>query len=566
MHHWWLSTSDDPMNRWTFANWCLLRRAAPGEWYGRTVVVMIIGLLIFGATFRAGIDRDMDRLVSMEGYGRILNAIAAVMTEERFHQGGYALSNCIHDELERRGFTINPEIVKRAGARIPQNLRAPFLDKLLEDMQHDLSKLSDDCGIAIRGLGGDDVGYVDFAKIAFFLFGLHIRAFYYLFFWIYGLILFVALIERHRDPMGQIILLSAAGLVYVSCYYSDFLLLPEPGGSGNMLNPRFMPVLALVPGIHLLLMLVDKAAPNWWRVAIVVFQSGVIFLAVHIRLSAIWWVPALLLAAVVLFLLSLKDSKGSAEGWRPVAAQWPALVSLVVILGGLKAVGWSLHPVYREGGWVSYHTVWHAIYSSLQFHPKYREKYGAYYEGKSWDEMPYAGALAYLKEHPEEDKPELFIVGRSLKYSALERLTRLAFFEFLRRDPWYVFETFVIVKGKMIWNTIVDATVTEWNRGGLKARLLLFLIISLIGGMATQRLVELKRLSRLATVVTIGAVSSLSIPFLTLVEAQMMTEEIMAIQMAGVLLLSLAAAHLIRATGRYRFSDSESSMVTRPAE
>jgi hypothetical protein len=169
-------------------------------------------------------------------------------------------------------------------------------------------------------------------------------------------------------------------------------------------------------------------------------------------------------------LLSLKGSKGSAEGWwslayRGLIAQWPALVSVVVILGGLKAVGWSLHPTYREGGWVAYHTVWHAIYYSLQLHPKYVEKYGAYHDGKSGDEMPQAGALAYLKEHPEEDKPELFIARRSLKPNAMERLDRLAFFEFLRRDPWFVFETFV-VKENMIRNTIVEATVTEWNRAG----------------------------------------------------------------------------------------------------
>src|ERR1700730_4085623 len=94
-------------------------------------------------------------------------------------------------------------------------------------------------------------------------------------------------------------------------------------------------------------------------------------------------------------------------------------------------------------------------------------------------------------------------------------------------------------------------------------RLLFFLIIALIGGMAAQRLVELKRLSRLATVVTIGAVSSLSIPMLSLVTPQTMTEESMAIQMAAVLLLSLAAAHLIRATVRNRFANSESAMLAR---
>ena len=521
------------------------------------VTIAMVALLIFGATFRAGIDRGMDQMVSSEGYGRILNAISAVMTEQRFRQGGYALSNCIHDELERRGLTSDHEITKRIGVSFPQNLRAPFLDKVLQDMERDLPKLPDQCAYAIRGLGADDVGYVDFAKLAFYLFGLHIRAFYYLFFLIYGLSLLVGLTERHRDLMGQVILLSAAGLVYFSCYYSNFLLLAEPRGSGNMLNPRFMPVLALIPGIHLLLMLVDKAAPNWWRAAIVVFQSGVIFFAIHIRASAIWWIPVLLLAAVVLFLLTLKGGKGRPEGWRAAAyrglvVQWPAWVAIAVILASLKLVVWSLHPVYREGGWLSSHALWHSIYYSLQFHPGYVEKYGAYHEGKDGDEMPIAGALAYLREHPEEDKPELFIAGRSLKYSAMERLVQLAFFEFLRRDPWFVFETFVIVKPKFIWNTIVDATVIEWKHARWRACLLLFLAIALIGGMAARQPVEMERLSRLAAVFTLGALTSFFIPLLTLVYAQVMTEEIMAIQMAGVLLFGLAAAHFMRGAARYR--------------
>ena len=84
--------------------------------------------------------------------------------------------------------------------------------------------------------------------------------------------------------------------------------------------------------------------------------------------------------------------------------------------------------------------------------------------------------------------------------------------------------------------------------------------------MAAQRFVELQRLSRVATVVTVEAVSSLSIPLLTLVTPQTMTQEIMAIQMAAVLLLSLAAAHLIGATARYRFANSASAMATRAVE
>jgi hypothetical protein len=81
------------------------------------------------------------------------------------------------------------------------------------------------------------------------------------------------------------------------------------------------------------------------------------------------------------------------------------------------------------------------------------------------------------------------------------------------------------------WSLAYRGLIAQWPAlvSVGKARLLFFLIITLIGGMAARRLVELKRLSRLATVVTIGAVSSLSIPMLTLVTPQTMTEESMAI-------------------------------------
>jgi hypothetical protein len=174
------------------------------------------------------------------------------------------------------------------------------------------------------------------------------------------------------------------------------------------------------------------------------------------------------------------------------------------------------------------------------------EKYGAYHDNRSGDEMPYAAALAYLKAHPDLDKPDLFIAGtRSLKYDAMERLVRLASFEFLRRDPWFVLDTFLVVKGKFIGNNIVDTTVTEWRRADWKARGLLFLTIGLIGGIAASRRIEQQRLSRLATVVTIGALGSLAIPVLTVPYRETMSEGIMMSQIACVLLFSLAVAHPI---------------------
>jgi hypothetical protein len=564
------------MQSWTSWSYLALRgwRVASGA--SAPLLNIFFGLMaifIFGATFRAGIDRGMDQLVSQEGYGRVLNAIAAVMTEQRFGQGGYALSNCVHEGLFRRGFTRDPEISRQQGIDIPGNLHSALvLDKILQDMQRDLPKLAGDCGVGdqIRGLGGDDVGYVDFAKIAFLLFGLQIRALYYLFFLIYGLTLLCALIERSRDPLGQVVLLTVAGMIYVSCYYSDFLVTPEPAGSGNMLNPRFIPVLAVIPSIHILTMMVDKASPDWRRMAVVIFQSAVIFFAIHMRVSAIWWVPAIFAAAAALFLLSLKGSSAVPDRWRVVlhslTTQWPELIVLVVVFGGLKFVGWSLHPTYSQGGWVSYHTVWHAIYYSLQLHPQYAEKYGADHQGKSGDEMPHAGALAYLKRHPEEDKPELFFAGtRSLKYAALEHLDRLAFIEFVQHDPWFVIETFAVVKGKMIWGTLTDEIKAEWSNASGTAKFLLALAIITLGLMTAGNAALFQKLMRLGVVASIGAIVSLTVPVLTIITPPTMTEQIMAIEIAIILLVSLVTAYVLRAAIGY-FAGSKPAYARKPAD
>ena len=433
------------------------------------VAITIVALLIFGATFRSGIERGMDQLISWADYGRVLYSVTTAMTEERLGIGGYALNECIFAEFEKRGFTGDPEAAKRVGVTVPLNFRAPFFDKMLADVEAASAKLPDYCRRAIRGIGGDDLGYVDFVKIAFLLFGQHVRAFYYLFFLIYGLTIFCALIERQSDHTGQLVIVAVAVLVYISCYYSDFLLAPEPDGLGNMLSPRFMPVLALVPGTHLLLVLVDQAPPkSWWQLAIVIFQSVVVFFAIHIRAPAAWWVAACLLAALVMGVLALKAARskgkmGTQATCQAIAAQWPVLTALLVVLVGTNAVALSLHPEYRRGGWLQHHTMWHSIYASLQLHPQYIEKYDAYHAGQRGDPMPVAAAMAYLREHPEEDRPDIYIAGKSLKYAEMERLVRLAFFEFVRRDPWFVFETFFVIKPKLIVDSIATETKVEWE-------------------------------------------------------------------------------------------------------
>ena len=371
---------------------------------------------------------------------------------------------------------------------------------------------------------------------------------------IYGLTFLCALLERHKDRAGQIVLIAVAGLIYGGCYYSDLLLLPEPGGSANMLNVRFITVLALIPGTHLLLMLTDKAKFNWWRFVIVIVQSLAIFFVIHVRSSASWWIFAFALSAVILGAIQLTDSKKT-DGWRrtavqSVAAQWPAITPTLIVLAGMTAISLSLHPVYRQGGWLQHHALWHSIYYSLQFHPQYIEKYDAYHDGKRGDSMPVAGAMAYLKHHPEEDSPDLYLSGKSLKYSAMERLVRLALFDLVRSDPRFVLETFFFVKTNMVKDAIIDETTLEFHHAGWIGRLLSLITMLLFVGTAACSFIDFQRLSRFVGVFTMGAIASLLVPLLTVPIAQVMTDQIIAIQISIALLMTLAVAYAVRASAQ----------------
>ena len=65
---------------------------------------------------------------------------------------------------------------------------------------------------------------------------------------------------------------------------------------------------------------------------------------------------------------------------------------------------------------------------------------------------------------------------------------------------------------------------------------------------------------------SLGAFASLLIPFLTVIGTHVLTEEIMAIQLAGWLLLCLGFAYAVRAAEPQHHPSSKGLMVASPAE
>jgi hypothetical protein len=224
-------------------------------------------------------------------------------------------------------------------------------------------------------------------------------------------------------------------------------------------------------------------------------------------------------------------------------------MSLLIVFGGLQIVSLSLHRSYKEGGWLQHHAVWHSIYFSLQFHPRFVEKYGAAHNGMVADEMPFAAALAYVKEHPQEDKPEIYLAPGVLKYSEMERVVRLALFQFLQRDPWFVVEAFAR-KGGHIVDILRRETRLAWSTPTWERIAFLFGLVA-IGMLASLSSEAFRRLWQFAVVFSLGAIASLAIPFLTVAYAPVMSEGVMATQITVLAWASVLVAVVALAIRRY---------------
>jgi hypothetical protein len=492
----------------------------------------------------------MDQSVGSQAWGRVATAIASVFTTAQQGVSGYPVSDCIFSELMKRGFTTNPAMLAPLELTAPDNLRAGHvLDRILQSTWRDLPVLPT---CPVRGFGADDIGYVDFARIAFWLFGVHIRAFYYLFFLIFGATLCLAVLERRNDRPGQIFLLATAALFYAVCFHTTQLSY-EGLGHGNMLNPRFIVVFGLVPTLHLLLIAAERPPLTLSRLSVVAAQAVVVFFALHVRGTGAWYVAALGIAALATVAFG---GSGEREGRRSLKwierlrSAWPSLLAIGIVIAGTSVVSLSLHPVYRQQGWLQHHALWHSIYYSLQYHPRFVERFGAMHNYADGDNMPHQGAAAYLRAHPEENSPDLYFPGTAtLTYSAMESIVRRAFLAMVRQHPEFVFETFFVLKPQMYWADLKKESRAAW-RGSTRWQRAPFCIALLAAGIAVARdRSAWSRYRRFALVLSGGTIASLGIPFLTLPAAYATPESIMAVQVAGIALAILAVAALGRLAG-----------------
>ncbi len=423
-----------------------------------------VALLLLGAMLWTLFEKNLVNTLTQQGWSRELYGISAALTKLRFGIGGGAVDQRLLATLMRSGLTSEPEV--SPGVRYPDNLRDAKLlqfvlvQALTIDLPPPAPANAKGDYIDLIGFSGEDLGLGTYTYLAFRAFGVNIPALTYLYFVIMtaSLLLYGLGHWRSVGAMAAVVAVVLALYAVVCADFVNFL-----GTSAYFRNagidvkdPRFLGTIAAIPVLHLIVM--------WTRpryrlgpldYIVVAMQAAIFAFALQIRSPVIWAVLALSAFWLTTGALALRRGRSlrSLLDWRQSRSAPMPIVVLAVLLSGQLLAAVTLHPVYRVQGDVPRHMFWQGLLSSLQLEPDWDKKYGPSVNGATDDAMPAQVAHIAIMKLPPEERPQYLNRDGSTKRTALEKFTRIAFFDILRNDPKFVAHTFFIDKPARAWRS-----------------------------------------------------------------------------------------------------------------
>lgn len=423
-----------------------------------------VALLLLGAMLWTLFEKNLVSTMTQQGWSRQLYGIGAALTKLRFGIGGAAVDQRLLATLVRSGLTSEPD--PASGVRYPDNLRdakllqSAILQALTIDLPPPRPANAKGEYIDLIGFSGEDIGLGTYDYLAFRVFGVNIPALTYLYFVIVtaSLVLYGIGHGRSVGAMAAVVAVTLALYAVVCADFVNFLgsstLYRGPGI--DLKDPRFLGTLAAIPLLHVIVM--------WTRpryrlgpldYIAVAMQAAIFAFALQIRSPVIWAVLALSAFWLIAGAVALRRGRSlrSLCDWRQSRSAPMPIVVVAVLLSAQLLAAATLHPVYRAQGDVPRHTFWQGLLSSLQLEPEWVKKYGASVNGATDDAMPAQVAHIAIMKLPPEERQQYLNRDGATKRTALEKFTRIAFFDILRNDPKFVAHTFFIDKPERAWQS-----------------------------------------------------------------------------------------------------------------
>jgi hypothetical protein len=401
------------------------------------------------AVFRVGLIRDLQDRIGTANWGRMLFGLGAAITELDHGGYGYTIANVVENRLILGGLTDNADILAKLGTQFPDNLHnSKLINTAIDTAVHvkwDFNPAKD-----IRGAGDDDIGFVDYVRISFYLFGHNLLSLYLTYFVILGVSVwaFIGAFGSRPGILGLLIVSSIAQGYLFTSILLDHL--------GSITDPRFLSTLGIIPTLHIASIILNRCPPSLINVTCAVVQSIILVFAFSIRATVLWAIFAIVVLTVGLALEEIRTKR------TVLLRIWSFGILAVVAALQMLYVSQVLHPVYGEKGEIAHHAFWHAVFYQLQNNPNWQQKFSSYYDNATGDLLPQVAAHKYLAQHPPPDPHAVYLTPdhKYIKASARELYTRKAFIDFFVNDPKFVFETVLIyntkVIGEVLWEFLTS--------------------------------------------------------------------------------------------------------------
>lgn len=343
-------------------------------------------------------------------------------------------------------------------------------------------------------LQGNELGLVDYMDWAFRLYGISTNAltlFYFTLLFI-SVALFVATFHRCRFCL-LLLMLYLAGHYFALDYARFFAIL-------TVHNSRFLPVIALVPSLYLILLMATKVAPKPGVLAMAAAQTFILMFIVFCRTQTYWQIAAIALAAVAVSGLrpirqaSMQPSRWLAALGATMRETWPAALTVlgVVALLAYSQLAPDENLYSRES---KEHLLWHSLFvSTVMDDPDLYAIYG--YSLRS-DDLGYTAVLHDLRGRNDGASPIAEVSDGVLNIAvfksngAYDLAVRRVFFRMVREHPWLVLRSFLFGKFERQFESFGDADPL-WVPGNYVVPIGLALaasLLSLVLGVAEQGLV-----------------------------------------------------------------------------
>jgi hypothetical protein len=437
-----------------------------GAWPFR-ICIGLVYLAVFAA-FWIGVQRDFHSRIGLGNWGRMVFAIGAAITELEHGGYGYVTSGVMDTVLQFAGLTSNPAILDTLGLKAPENFQnTSLINTAIQKAVEFKWNFNPNNVEEVRGAYNDDVGFIEYVKLSFRLFGYNVTSFYLTYFLLLMLsvTIFIFSFGKRTAPCG---LLAVVALAHVGVFASEVF------ATETVADARFLSTLAIIPALHIGLFIVEGRRPSVVAVVSIGLQSGILAFVFLIRATAAWALLALFLLSAGLTITLWKENRVAAMRYF-----WSIGIVFSLLAAATLYVQASLHPRYQAKGELTHHVVWHAVFASLQHNPAWFTKYASKFGNAQGDELPYMAAKLYLVKHPPANPEEIYLTPdrEYLRGATAETYVRKAFLELLWSDPGFVAETFLFYIPCGAYRTVWPL-VTSLGRIPLQYLLVAFMVLS----------------------------------------------------------------------------------------